>query len=136
MNPLKIEIVAALLAAALLAGIVGGWTMNGWRQGARVEKLKGVVDTQKQGLATLEGANKRCVAGVAEVQTAVKGFVDAGNKRAGEAAAAMKAAAVQAQGHLQDARDAMSRPPVVAGKECEGVAAEASAYAKKRKAAP
>lgn len=136
MNPIKFEIVAIAVVLAMTGGVVGGWTMNGWRLGARVERLQGTIDTQKQGLATLEGANKRCVAGVDEVKTAVKGFTDAADKRARDAAAAMKAAEQQAKDHLQAAKDAMSRPPITPGQECQGVAAEATKYAQKRKVTP
>lgn len=136
MSPIKFEIVAIAVVLAMSAGVVGGWTMNGWRLGARVERLQGAIDTQKQSIAMLKGANDRCTAGVAEVKGAVKGFVDEADKRGRDAAAAMKAAAVAAQGHLQDARDALNRPPAPAGQECETAAAEATRYAQKRKAAP
>ncbi len=136
MNPIKFEVAAIAIAVAMAIGVAGGWTMNGWRLGARVEKQQGVIETQKQGLATFEGANKRCTAGVDEVKTAVKGYLDASDKRAQDAAKAMQLAATAAKGHLDAANDALNRPPLPAGKECEGVAAEAAKYARKRKETP
>lgn len=134
--PIKFEIFAIAIVIALAMGVAGGWTMNGWRLGARVEKQQGIIETQKQGLATFEGANKRCTAGVAEVKEAVSGFIAAGDKRAAAAAKAIADATLAAKVHLDAATEALNRPPVERGKECEGVAAEASKYAQKRKAAP
>lgn len=133
---IKLCIVIALAAIALAAAGVGGWTLNGWRLSGQINKLQGTVDTQLQTIATLKGANDRCTAGVAEVTAAVKGYVDAGSARSEEAKAAMLAIADQAAGHLAAAKSAMNRPPPARGKECDAVAAEASAYARKRKAAP
>lgn len=136
-NPLMMLWIALAIAAASgAAGAAGGWSVNGWRLGAKVENLQGVIDTQKQSLETMEGANKRCTAGVADVKGAVKALVDEGNARTEAAAKAMQRAADAAKGHLADAKAALNRPMPSAGKECDTAAAEAAAYAKKRRAAP
>jgi hypothetical protein len=125
--------------AALFAGVAGlaaGWTLNGWRLGAKVERLEGTVATQRQALAALDGANQRCVAGIAEVKGAVQQLVDDARRRAAAAAAAMARAEKQAAGHLAAARHALGRPMPEPGLECEQTAAEAAAYARRRKAAP
>lgn len=136
MNPLSAQTAAIAAVVALVVGFGAGWSANGWRLSAEVNRLQGVVDTQVQSLATLEGANKRCTAGVAEVKSAVKEIADDGARRTQAAASAMAKAAEAAKGHLADAKNAMNRPPIAPGQECAGVAKEASAYAKKRKAAP
>lgn len=133
---IKLAIAAAVVAGAFAAGAAGGWVINGWRLGAEIQRLEGVRTTQLQGMATLEGANKNCVAGVASVKASVKALVDDSEKRSADAAAAMKAAAAEASGHLAAAKSALARPPVVRGKECPQAASEASTYARKRKAAP
>lgn len=126
----------AIAGAALLAATAAGWTLNGWRLAGKINELQGVVDTQAQALATLEGANTRCTAGVAEVKAAVKAYVEAGDARGREAAEAMRQAARAAQGHLAAAKAALDRPAPKRGEECATAAAEASDYARRRKAAP
>lgn len=139
-NPLCMK---EVLIAAAIAGVVGlvtgfgsGWQVNGWRLSGKIQELDGVVATQNQSIDTLKGANERCTAGVTEVKTAVKGFIADADRRAQDAAAAMKAAAKVAQGHLDAAKNAMNRPPALPGKECDTAATEASSYAKKRKGTP
>lgn len=136
MLSLKLEILIVSLAGALLAGFGAGWLVNGWRLGTENAELKGVVETQKQSLATMEGANQRCAAGVADVKGAVKGIADEVRARSEAAAKAMKGAEEAAKQHLAAAQSALSRPPAAAGAECDTAAMEASAYAKKRKGAP
>lgn len=133
---IKLAIAAAVVAGAFAAGGGIGWTVNGWRLAGEIRQLQGVVSTQVQSMATLEGANKNCVAGVAGVRAEVKELVDDAKQRSAEAAAAMAAAAKEASGHLAAAKSALARPPVVRGKECPQAASEASTYARKRKAAP
>lgn len=135
-DQIQLAIKAAVVAVVLAIAAGAGWMVNGWRLSGKINTLQGIVDTQVQSLATLEGANQRCTAGVEEVKGAVKGYVDAGTKRSEAAAEAMRQAAAGAQRHLEAARGALNRPPAPAGKECETVAAEASAYAHKRKEAP
>lgn len=136
------EIKAAVIAGAIAGaaglglGFTGGWVINGWRLSGDINKLQGITETQKQGMSELAGANKNCIAGVAGVKADVKELVDDARQRSDEAAAAMKAAAKEASGHLAAARNALARPPVVRGKECPQAASEASQYARKRKAAP
>ena len=127
---------AALFAAGLALGGSTGWTLNGWRLSGEIQRLTGVAETQKQSLATFEGANKRCAAGLADVKGAVKGFVDDGARRSAAALKAMQEAAARAQGHLEDAKAALNRPMPAAGAECDTAAAEAAAYARKRKGSP
>lgn len=133
---IKLLIIAAIAAALLAIGAGAGWTINGWRLSGEISRLEGTVATQKQSIATLVGANERCVAGVQEVKGAVKALVDDGARRSAEAAAAMEHAAAAAKGHQDAATAALSRVQAPKGKECETAAGEASAYAKKRRAAP
>lgn len=134
MNPLAIKAIAVAVVLAIVAG--AGWTVNGWRLAGQLEQLQGVVDTQKQSLATLAGANERCAAGVADVKGAVKALVDDGTRRSAAAAAAMEQVAARAKGHLDGAAAALNRAMPAAGQECDTAAAEALDYAKRRKAAP
>lgn len=131
---IKLAILAASLLVALAVGFGGGWTINGWRLGAEVARLEGAVETQKQSIETLQGANTRCVASVGEVRAAVKGMVDEERVRSKAAAEAMARAAKDAEQHLKAAKDALSRPPAPPGQECDTAAREAAAYAKKRRA--
>lgn len=130
---MSLEAWLAAIAAALLVGFGGGWTVKDWKDSGDLKEARGVIATQKQSLATLDGANKRCTAGVEDVKTAVKGFIDAGTERAAAAQAAMERAAAAAQGHEAAAKSALNRVQPAKGKECETAAAEATAYAKKRK---
>lgn len=135
-DQIKLCIQLAIAAALIVAGALGGWTVNGWRLAGEIARLNGIVETQKQSIATMEGANQRCTAGVAEVKDAVKGYVDAGAKAQQAAAAAIQKAAASAQGHLAAAKDALNRAMPPPGQECATAAEEAAAYAKKRKEAP
>jgi hypothetical protein len=134
MNPTTIKL--AILATAIAAAAAGGWVVNGWRLAGELERLNGIVDTQQQSIETLAGVNKSCAAGLEDVKAAVKGYVDASDARGAAAAKAMAAAADAAKGHLAAAKDALNRPPAPPGQECATAAAEASAYARKRKGAP
>ncbi len=62
-------------------------------------------------------------------------FVRAGAGTA-RPAESVTVAARAARGHLAAAKDALNRPAPKAGAECDTAAAEAAAYARKRKAAP
>jgi hypothetical protein len=135
MNPIAAKAAIIAVAVALVVGFGGGWTVNGWRLAGEIQRLDGVVSTQEQSLKTLEGANKRCAAGVADVQKAVQGFISQADRRAADAAKAMAKAAEAAKGHLEAAKDAMNRPPAKPGEECDTAAKEATSYAKKRKGA-
>lgn len=134
MNPAYIKVLIA--AIALAAAAAGGWWINGWKLGEELARRQGVIDTQKQSLATLAGANERCTAGVQDVKTAVQGYIAEGARRSEAAAAAMEHAAAAAQGHQDAAKAALNRLQAPKGKECDTAAAEASAYARKRKGAP
>lgn len=133
MLSLKMEILVASLVGALLAGFGAGWLVNGWRLGTENAELTGVVNTQKQSIATLDGANQRCAAGVADVKGAVKGIADEARARSEAAAKAMKIAEEAAKQHLADAKSALNRPLPAPGAECDTAAREATEYAKKRK---
>jgi len=126
----------AIAAGALLAAFLAGWWVNGWRMGAQVAELRGTVNTQRQSIATLDGANKRCVAGVADVRTAVKGMVDAQEQRSAATQAAIERASRAAVGHLEAAKAALARPPAAKGEECGTVAREAVEYSKRRRSTP
>lgn len=132
-DQIKLIVIAAIAAALVAGGFGAGWLVNGWRLAGEIERLGGIVDTQKQSIATFEGANKRCVAGLDEVTRSVKEFVEAGAKRSEDAAKAMAEATKSAKSNLDAARDALARPPAPRGKECETAAAEAAAYAAKRR---
>lgn len=127
-------VVLIVLAVVAVAGFGTGWTVQGWRLGADVARLDGVVETQKQSLETLMGANERCTAAVTDVKGSVKAIVDEGVARTKAAADAMKRAEESAGKHLEAASSALARPPAPAGKECETTAGEAAKYAKSRRA--
>jgi len=133
MPGLKLEIFIACLLGALLAGFGAGWMVNGWRLSGDVEKLNGIVETQKQSLETFEGANKRCTASVADVKGAVKAIADDATARAKAAAEAMARAEAGGKAHLEAAKAALNRPMPAAGKECDAIVREAVDYATKRK---
>ena len=126
----------AIVVAALVVATTAGWVLNGWRLSGKIENLQGVVQTQQQSLATLQGANMRCTAAVGDVRDAVAAYVKEGEKRAAAATVAMQEAAKASKANLAAAKAALSRPPAKAGEECATVAREAAEYAKKRKAAP
>lgn len=135
-NPMVIVYIAlAAFVLGLGAGATPAWIVQGWRFGAQVARLEGQVETQKQSLATFEGANKRCTASVAEVKASVKELADESIRKSAAAAVAAQAAAKAAEGHLVASRAALNRAMPPPGKECETAASEASAYAKKRKEA-
>jgi hypothetical protein len=133
---IKLEVLAIAVVIALAAGAGSGWTVNGWRLGGTIEGLEGAVATQKQSLATLEGANTRCTAGLAGVRDAVKAFADDGAKRSAAAAAAMAKVEQAAAAQLAAAKAALQRAMPPPGGECDAAAREASAYARKRQGAP
>lgn len=135
MTPAQVALAvkAAILVGLVLVGFGAGWTVQGWRLGAEVAELQGTVDTQKQGLATFEGANQRCVAGLDDVKRSVKGYVDAAAARTDAAAKAIAAAAEAARAHEKAAADALARPLPAAGKECEAMVQEALDMAKRRR---
>lgn len=134
MSPETIKLCVMAAIAAVIFGT--GWGVKGWKDSGEISRLEGKVETQQQSIATLEGANTRCLAGVKDVQAAVKGFIDAGTERSEAARIAMEAAAAAAQGHLAAAQAAVNRAAPAAGKECPTAAQEAQAYARKRKGAP
>ena len=135
-DQIKLCVQLAIVAVVLAAAAAVGWTIQGWRLGGEIERLTGVVETQKQSIETAEGANKRCTAGLDDVKASVTAYVQAGTLAAERAAAAAQKAAASVQGHLDDAKAALNRAMPPPGKECETAAAEAAAYARKRKAAP
>lgn len=132
---LAIGLILGGTLGGLAIGGLAGWTLNGWRLGARVAELQGVADTQRQSIATLEGANGRCTAAVGDVKGAVKQIADDAAARSRRAQDAMEKAARAAQGNLKAARDALNRPLPKAGAECDAIEQEALDYAAKRKAA-
>lgn len=134
MSPETIKLCVMAAIAAVIFGT--GWAVKGWKDSGDLKEQQGIVATQKQTIATLEGANRSCLAGVQEVKAAVKGFIDAGTERSEAARIAMEAAAAAAQGHLAAAQAAVNRAAPAAGKECPTAAQEAQAYARKRKGAP
>ncbi len=137
MTPAQIELLIkiAILVGLAALGFGGGWIVNGWRLAGEVEHLEGVVDVQKQSLATYEGANERCVAGLQDVKGAVKVIADGVAARTKAAAEAMARAEQASKAHLEAAQGALNRPMPAAGKECEAMVREAVEYAKKRKGA-
>jgi hypothetical protein len=137
MNPLAFKISAMVALAALVGGLVAGftagWAANGWRLAGKVAELHGVVDTQAQGIALLEASNVRCAAGVAEVRAAVRDFAAAGEARAKAAQAAMEQVARRAAALHAAAKGALERPAPKPGEECAQAALEATDYARRRR---
>lgn len=133
------RIAIALMIGGTLGGLAlgfgAGWLLNGWRLAGELQELKGTVATQRQAIATLEGANGRCTASVAEVRGAVKDLVDENARRAAAAQAAIARAEKSAEKHLQAATAALARPAPKAGEECATLVREALDYARKRKGA-
>jgi len=138
MTPVQIALLVriGIVAALLLGGFAGGWAVQGWRLGAKLAELEGVRATQVQTIETLRGVNKSCAAGVDEVKKAVKGYVDAAAERDAAAARALAAVAGKAQAYIADSKVALGRPAPAPGQECDTVAGELGAYARKRRAAP
>lgn len=134
-DQVKLLIKIGILVAIAAAGAIAGWTLNGWRLAGQINQLKGVVSTQKQSIATLEGANHRCFAGVGEVKGAVKSIADEAAARTAAAAKAMEKASRDAQKHHDAAQEALRRALPPPGKECDTAAAEAATYARKRREA-
>jgi hypothetical protein len=132
----EIQLGAIVAALAFAAGASSGWMVNGWRLGAQIEQLAGVVATQQQSLETLKGANQRCTAGVADVRKSLEAFYGAIAARTAAVEAAMKAAERASRAHQEAARQALARPAPKPGEECASAAREAAAYAAKRKGAP
>lgn len=135
-DQVKLLIKIGILVAIAAAGAIAGWTANGWRLAGKINELQGVVDTQKQSIATLEGVNKSCAAGVDEVKGAVQVIVDEGVRRTAAAAAAMAKASQDARKHHEAAQEALRRALPAPGKECDTAAAEAATYVRKRREAP
>jgi hypothetical protein len=123
--------IAAGIALAL--GGAGGWMVNGWRLGVELERRAGVIDTQKESLELLGGANKRCDAGAAAVRGSLAAFYGELDRRSARVEAALEVAGQAAQAHQEAARHALGRALPEAGQECARAASEARAYAAKRK---
>ena len=122
-NPIGLAIVAAAIAAA---GFGTGWSVNGWRLGARIERLEGTT-------SALQAANQRCGVNVAEVKAAVAGLVDAAEKRADEGRKAIARAEVSAVKHINRAAGIIARPPVPPEKQCDTVREEQIDYVRMRR---
>jgi len=116
------SIVLLAIGAAVLAavGFSGGWAVNGWR-------LSGNI-------AELEAANKDCARKVGEANAAMDELAKLIAERHKKAQEAIAAAEKKAQAHQRAAREALSRPPAPAGRECQALTSEALDYAKRRKA--
>ncbi len=125
---------AIAIAGALAIGFAGGWLVNGWRLGGELERRAGVIEAQEQSLKTLEGANARCSAGVAQVRSSLAAFYASVDRRSRRVEQALGEAERAAGAHLKAAAAARDRPPPRAGEECAQAAAEAAAYAARRKA--
>jgi hypothetical protein len=125
----KLEIVAALLAFAVLAGAAAGWLVNGWRLGSQIERLQGKV-------ALEQGANGRCERAVTEVQTTMNALREDEKARGVEVQKAVAKAAADSKTHLEAAREALNRAAPQPGSECDTAARESRAYVEKRRASP
>jgi hypothetical protein len=122
----NLAIAAAVIAVvAGAAGFTSGWTVNGWRLGARIERLQGEN-------TVYAGANARCGVNVAEVKAAVAGIVKAGEERAEQARKGIQKAEAAALGHINRAAGIIQRPPVPPEKQCDTVRDEQRAYVQER----
>jgi len=127
------SIVNLAIAAALIAAVAGatgfasGWQVNGWRLGARIERLAGEA-------SALRSANARCGVNVAEVKAAVAGIVKAGEERAEQARKGIQKAEAAAVIHINRAAGIIQRPPVPPEKQCDTVRDEQIEYVRMRRA--
>jgi hypothetical protein len=127
------NLVNLAIAAAVIAGVAGaagfstGWTLNGWRLGARIERLQGEN-------TVYAGANARCGVNVAEVKAAVAGIVKAADERAEQARKGIQKAEAAAVVHINRAAGIIQRPPVPPEKQCDTVRDEQRAYVIERRA--
>jgi len=123
----NLAIAAAVIAAvAGAAGFTTGWTVNGWRLGARIERLQGEN-------TVYAGANARCGVNVAEVKAAVAGIVKAADERAEQARKGIQKAEAAAVVHINRAAGIIQRPPVPPEKQCDSVRAEQIEYVRMRR---
>jgi hypothetical protein len=126
-NLVNMAIAAAVIAAvAGVAGFTSGWTVNGWRLGARIERLQGEN-------TVYAGANARCGVNVAEVKAAVAGIVKAADERAEQAKKGIQKAEAAALGHINRAAGIIQRPPVPPEKQCDVVQLEQVEYVNLRR---
>jgi hypothetical protein len=130
---MKLAVTLGIAAGLVAAGAAVGWTLNGWRMSGQIRELEGTVATQKQAIATLDAANQRCSAGLADVRGAVQGFIADANGRQAAAAEAIERVAGAAEAHLQAAQGALARVRPAKGRECDQAALEAATYARKRR---
>lgn len=130
----SIEVIALGAIVAVVGGFVAGWAVNGWRLGSALEHERGVVETQKQSIATLAGANKSCAIKVDEANKAMSDLVNTIAERHQKAEAAIAKAEKQAEAHRLAARQALSRAPAAPGAACGAMQTEALDYAKRRRA--
>jgi hypothetical protein len=127
------NLVNLAIAAAVIAGVAGaagfstGWTLNGWRLGARIERLQGEN-------TVYAGANARCGVNVAEVKAAVAGIVKAADERAEQARKGIQKAEAAAVVHINRAAGIIQRPPVPPEKQCDTVREEQIEYVRMRRA--
>jgi hypothetical protein len=127
-NLVNLAIAAAVIAAVAGAtGFASGWQINGWRLGARIERLAGEA-------SALRGANARCGVNVAEVRDAVAGIVKAGEERAEQARKGIQKAETTALVHINRAAGIIQRPPVPPEKQCDTVREEQIEYVRMRRA--
>jgi len=127
-NLVNLAIAAAVIAAvAGAAGFTTGWTVNGWRLGAKIERLAGEA-------SALRAANARCGVNVAEVREAVAGIVKAADERAEQARKGIQKAEAAAVVHINRAAGIIQRPPVPPEKQCDTVREEQIEYVRMRRA--
>lgn len=126
-NLVNLAIAAAVIAAvAGASGFAAGWKLNGWRLGAKIERLAGEA-------SALSSANERCAVNVAEVRTAVAGIVKAAEERAVEARKGIAKAEAAAVKHINRAAGIIARPPVPPEKQCDTVRDEQVEYVRARR---
>lgn len=133
-NPLYVAIAAAVIfAAGAASGGLAGWTVQGWKMGAQLERERGEVKRLDAQVAIFSAANEKCGIDVTAVKDAVKDVVDAGLAAADRARVAMDRAAKTSAGHLGRAENILNRPPVPLEQQCAVLMKEQREYVDERR---
>lgn len=111
-NPvLMIYVACAIAAASLTIGAYSGWTLNGWRLGAKVAQVEKERDAAIAQANINAAAVTACNTSISSAKAAADYALKAGEKRLAEANLRAK----QAEGQLTALDEYLKRPPPNAG---------------------
>ena len=82
----------ALVAGILAVGFGGGWTLNGWRLGAKIGPLEAEISRLQARSTILESANAQCEKSVKAANEATDRLLAEGERRSKRAAEALRTA--------------------------------------------